>query len=218
MICESFVAYYRVSTVQQGKSGLGLDAQRKDVTDYLNGRPLLASFTEVESGAKVNRIELEKALELARKHKATLVIAKLDRLARNVHFISGLMQQKVKFVACDLPTVSPFMLHIHAAVAEEERRMIGARTKAALDQAKLRGVNLGGIRPRGARLQAEAQSYAETLRPVIQELRQLGATTAQAIASGLTERGIVPTCGRWHPQTVKRLLSRLSTPSPSLSR
>jgi len=117
-----FVAYYRVSTNKQGKSGLGLDAQRKAVTEYLDGGDwdLVSEFTEIESGKKSDRPELAKALAACKRHKATLVIARLDRLARNVHFISGLMETKVKFVACDMPEATPFMLHIYAAVAEQE--------------------------------------------------------------------------------------------------
>ena len=114
---RNFVAYYRVSTDKQGKSGLGLDAQRKAVVDYLNGGTweLAAEFTEIESGKKSDRPELAMALAAAKRSKATLVIAKLDRLARNVHFISGLMETKVKFVAVDMPEATPFMLHINAA-------------------------------------------------------------------------------------------------------
>ena len=114
---RNFVAYYRVSTDKQGKSGLGLDAQRKAVVDYLNGGTwkLAAEFTEIESGKKSDRPELARALAAAKRSKATLVIAKLDRLARNVHFISGLMETKVKFVAVDMPEATPFMLHINAA-------------------------------------------------------------------------------------------------------
>src|SRR5262249_36003375 len=139
-----FVAYYRVSTDKQGKSGLGLDAQRKAVNDYLNGGDweLAAEFTEIESGKKGNRPEPVKALAACKRHKATLVIARLDRLARNVHFISGLMETKVKFVACDMPEATPFMLYIYAAAAEQEARAISARTKVALQAAKQRG---GGL-------------------------------------------------------------------------
>ena len=138
-----FVAYYRVSTDKQGDRGHGLEAQRKAVRDYLNGGEwkLVGEFTEIESGKRVdNRPELEKALVAAKKHKATLILAKLDRLARNVAFIAGLMERKVEFVCCDMPTATPFMLHVYAAVAEEERRMIGARTKAGLAAAKAKGI------------------------------------------------------------------------------
>ena len=140
-----FVAYYRVSTDKQGKSGLGLEAQQTAVKRWLDGGTwkLLASFTEVESGKRVQRPELAKALAYCKRHKATLLIARLDRLARNVHFISGLMEAKVKFVAVDMPEATPFMLHIYAAVAQEEARAISARTKAALAAAKARGKRLG---------------------------------------------------------------------------
>ena len=197
----NFIAYYRVSTDQQGRSGLGLDAQKQDVSQWLNGRQLSAEFTEVESGAKSNRPELEKALALCRKTKATLVIAKLDRLARKVSFISSLMDRKVKFVACDLPNVSPFMLHIYAAVAEEERRMISQRTKAALAQAKARGVKLGsnGVNLAKANKSA-AKDRAEAIRPEVERLRLAGITSANGIALAL---------GR-HPQSIARLLRRLA--------
>lgn len=144
-----FVAYYRVSTDEQGRSGLGLEAQRRAVRAYLDGgqSDLLAEFTEVETGkgrnALATRPQLAAALALCRKRKATLVIAKLDRLARNVAFVSGLMESRVPFVAADLPSADRFMLHVYAAVAEEEARTIGERTKAALAAAKARGVRLG---------------------------------------------------------------------------
>ena len=125
-----YIAYYRVSTDKQGESGLGLEAQRKAVDDYLNGGnwERVETYTEIESGKKTHRPELEKALTACKKGKATLVIAKLDRLARNVHFISGLMESGVRFVACDMPNANDFMLHIYAAVAQEERRLISQRT------------------------------------------------------------------------------------------
>jgi DNA invertase Pin-like site-specific DNA recombinase len=140
--------YYRVSTDRQGMNGNGMAAQRKAVEDYLNGGrwKLVSEFTEVESGKRSDRPELEKALTACRKHKAKLVIAKLDRLSRNVHFISGLMERKVDFVACDMPSANAFMINVYAAVAQEERRMVSDRTKAGLAAAKARGVKLGGPR------------------------------------------------------------------------
>jgi DNA invertase Pin-like site-specific DNA recombinase len=131
-----FIAYYRVSTDHQGVNGNGMAAQRRAVEDYLNGGcwKLVGEFTEVESGKRSDRPELEKALKACRKHKAKLVIAKLDRLSRNVHFISGLMERKIDFVACDMPSADAFMINVYAAVAQEERRMISDRTKAALRQ------------------------------------------------------------------------------------
>jgi DNA invertase Pin-like site-specific DNA recombinase len=155
-----FVAYYRVSTEHQGANGNGMAAQRKAVEDYLNGGnwKLVADFTEVESGKRVdNRPELERALAAAKKHKATLILAKLDRLARNVAFIADLMERKVNFVCCDMPSATPFMLHVYAAVAEEERRMIAARTKAGLAQAKARGVVLGNAKLAAANQAAAAE-------------------------------------------------------------
>ena len=153
-----FVTYYRVSTDKQGRSGLGLEAQQAAVRNYLDGATweLVGEFTEVESGRKSERPELARALALCKKRKATLVIARLDRLARNVHFISGLMEAKVKFVACDMPEATPFMLHIYAAVAQKEARAISARTKAALAAAKQRGVRLGATgAERAKRFKAE---------------------------------------------------------------
>ena len=146
---RKFIAYYRVSTDHQGVNGNGMAAQRRAVEDYLNGGrwKLVGEFTEVESGKRSDRPELEKALTACRKNKAKLVIAKLDRLSRNVHFISGLMERKVDFVACDMPSANAFMINVYAAVAQEERRMISDRTKAGLAAAKARGVKLGGPRP-----------------------------------------------------------------------
>ena len=145
-----FIAYYRVSTDKQGKSGLGLDAQRKAVVDYLDGGKwtLLDEFTEIESGKRNDRPELEKALAACKKHRAKLVIAKLDRLSRNLAFIAMLMDRKVDFVCCDNPTATKFTIHILAAVAEHERDAISARTKAALAAAKANGKKLGSYRLR----------------------------------------------------------------------
>src|SRR6516162_1066165 len=141
-----FIAYYRVSTDHRGLHGNGIAAQRKAVEDYLNGGKwkLLGEYTEVESGKRADRPELAKALVACKRHKAKLVIAKLDRLSRNVHFISGLMERKVDFVACDMPSANAFMINIYAAVAQEERRMIAERTRAGLAAARERGVKLGG--------------------------------------------------------------------------
>ena len=149
-----FIAYYRVSTEQQGMHGNGMAAQRKAVEDYLNGGrwKLVAEFTEVESGKRSDRPELAKAIAACKKHRAKLVIAKLDRLSRNVHFISGLMERKIDFVACDMPSANAFMINIYAAVAQEERRMISDRTKAGLAAARARGVKLGGPKMKRDRL------------------------------------------------------------------
>jgi DNA invertase Pin-like site-specific DNA recombinase len=207
-----FVAYYRVSTERQHKSGLGKEAQVKAVQDYLNGGTwdLIGEFAETESGKKSDRPKLHQALAMCRKHKAKLIIAKLDRLARNVHFISGLMEQKVDFVACDMPNAQPFQLHIYAAMAEEERRAISARTKAALQAAKRRGVKLGrtGAELLAPRFKAEAQARADELAPLIRELQAEGYSLRE-IADELTKRN-VPTqrSGKWHHQLVRRILQR----------
>jgi DNA invertase Pin-like site-specific DNA recombinase len=151
-----FVAYYRVSTDRQGASGLGLEAQRQAVARYLGRGRLLAEFTEVESGRRhTNRPELLTALALCRKWRAVLVIARLDRLARNVAFIANLMESSVDFVACDMPQANRLTIHILAAVAEHERELISQRTKAALAEAKRRGTKLGN--PRIARIGRQAR-------------------------------------------------------------
>lgn len=209
----NFVAYYRVSTDEQGRSGLGLEAQKKAVKDFLNGGEwkLVAEFTEVESGGKIDRPELEKALRLCKRQKATLVIAKLDRLARNVHFISGLMERGVKFCAVEFPNADPFMLHVHAAMGEHERRLISQRTKAGLERAKARGVKLGRNGKALAKQNAaRAKAQAKELRPVIRKFRKKGLETTRAIAAALNDQGI-PSArgGQWHPQTVSLLLKRI---------
>jgi DNA invertase Pin-like site-specific DNA recombinase len=210
---ENCVAYYRVSTEQQGRSRLGLEAQKKAVLDYLKGGRwgLIAEFTEIESGKKADRPELEQALKLCKKANAMLVIAKLDRLARNVHFISGLMERGVKFCAVEFPNADPFMLHVHAAMSEHERRLISARTKAGLERAKARGVKLGrhgAILARENKARAKAQARA--LKPAIAEIRKAGMGTVRAIMAELNRRGIKTLRGgTWHPQTVNILLHRV---------
>jgi DNA invertase Pin-like site-specific DNA recombinase len=168
-----FVAYYRVSTDKQGQSGLGLEAQREAVMNYLNGGTwtLVAEHTEVESGKRNARPELEKALAACRRHKAKLVIAKLDRLSRNLHFITSVMESGVEFIACDNPHANKLTIHILAAVAEHEREAISERTKAALAAAKARGVKLGNPRLAEARAGvtaariAAADAFAANVRP-----------------------------------------------------
>jgi DNA invertase Pin-like site-specific DNA recombinase len=159
-----FVAYYRVSTDHQGASGLGLNAQRQAVARHMaTADQLLAEFTEIESGRRdTNRPQLHAALAQCRKRGATLLIARLDRLARNVAFIAGLMESGVDFVAVDMPQANRLTIHILAAVAEHEREMISQRTKAALAQAKARDKRLGNPRPlRGAEACQCRQGAAE---------------------------------------------------------
>jgi DNA invertase Pin-like site-specific DNA recombinase len=202
------VAYYRVSTDKQGDRGYGLDAQRRAVMDYLAGAELVAEFTEVESGKRhENRPELQKALAAAKKLKAKLVIAKLDRLARNVAFIAGMMEQGVDFVCCDMPSATPFMLHIYAAVAEEERRTIAIRTKAGLAAAKARGVILGNAK-QAADNRAAAVARAQAIKPQLDEYAPLSARHAAAL---LNESGIAtPSGAPWSHKTVARARERVA--------
>jgi DNA invertase Pin-like site-specific DNA recombinase len=204
-----FIAYYRVSTDKQGDRGYGLDAQRRAVLDYLAGAELVAEFTEVESGKRhENRPELQKALAAAKKLKAKLVIAKLDRLARNVAFIAGMMEQGVDFVCCDMPSATPFMLHVYAAVAEEERRMIAIRTKAGLAAAKARGVILGNAR-QAADNRAAAVARAQAIKPQLDELAPLSARHAAVL---LNESGIAtPSGAPWSHKTVARARERIAS-------
>ena len=219
---DSFIAYYRVSTDRQGRSGLRLDAQREAVRHHLAsvGGTLTAEFVEVESGKRNSRPELQKALSACRRHKARLIIAKLDRLSRNVAFIATMMDAGVEFVACDNPHATRLTLHILAAVAEHEREMIAARTKAALQAAKARGVRLGrnGAEYLAPSNKAAAIERARTLAPVLQAFADAG-MSARQIAAELTARGIRPVRGgRWHPQTVMRLLRRAVDRGPRVSR
>lgn len=217
METPKFIAYYRVSTDRQGRSGLGLEAQQQAVCDYLAGcGELTQSFTEVESTRKNDLPQLAAALEACRRYQATLVIAKLDRLARNVSFISGLMESGVEFVAVDMPEANRLTIHILAAVAEHEREMISQRTKAALQAAKARGVKLGSPEPKkGAAVrtqvvQEKADRFAAHILPVIHDLQAQGITSYRAIARALNARGIQTANQRqWYPTTVKNLLQRI---------
>jgi DNA invertase Pin-like site-specific DNA recombinase len=210
-----WVAYYRVSTFRQGESGLGLEAQQSAVEGFLHGRgTLLAEFVEVESGKKVRRPQLEEALRLCRKTKATLVIAKLDRLARNVHFISGLLEAGVDFRAVDAPSKDRFILHIQAAFAEEEARRISERTRAALAAAKARGIDIGETgRTRAVKLRTEAIDRASSYRNIVDSFRSGGITSIRDIRDQLNTMGIrSPGGGRWHLPNTHKLLRRLAIP------
>ena len=218
-----FVSYLRVSTARQGASGLGLEAQRAAVAAHLNGGDwtLLREIVEVESGKRNDRPALAEALRLCRQQKATLVIAKLDRLARNVHFISGLMESGVEFLAVDMPSANRFVVHILAAVAEQEAEAISKRTKAALAAAKERGTVLGGRRVSAAERFAEigaaarqtfstqaAKGRAQVL-SVIAEIQGQGIATLRAIAAELNTREIdAPRGGQWSAVQVQRVLNR----------
>lgn len=218
------VAYERVSTARQGRSGLGLEAQRKAIDDYVAGQraDLLARFTEVESGRRADRPELAMAIDLARLTGATLVIAKLDRLSRNAAFLLTLRDSGVRFLACDMPEANSLTVGIMALVAEQEREAISRRTKEALAAAKARGVTLGN--PNGAAalrrsddggvalrrtVTENADTFARSLAPVLADIRAQGHTTLRAIAAELNSRGIrTRRGGRWHVSNVRNLLAR----------
>ena len=212
-----FVAYYRVSTDQQGASGLGLEAQRKAVKTYLDGGPwrLVAQHTEVESGKRTDRPELAKALAACRKHKAKLIIAKLDRLSRNLAFIATLMDSGVEFIAVDNPHANKLTIHILAAVAQHEREAISERTKAALAAAKARGKKLGGPRLAQARKKsiaarsAAADTFAANLRPIIEQIRASGISSLRGVAKALNARGVRTARGNeWTAMQVSNVLER----------
>lgn len=216
-----FIAYYRVSTQKQGQSGLGLEAQQKAVADYLNGGDweLLAEFTEVETGKGANaldrRPQLRQALALCKKTKATLVIAKLDRLARNVHFVSGLIESGVEFVAADMPHANKTMIQIHAVMSEHERDQISARTKAALTAAKARGVKLGiagakNLKPNIEERQKAADDFANKLKGVIDGMKARG-LSQRAMCDELNELGIkTARGGQWSQVQLQRVMGRLN--------
>ena len=223
MAAGLFVSYLRVSTARQGRSGLGLEAQRSAVASFLNGGSweLLAEYVEVESGKKTDRPQLLKALEHCRLTGAILVIAKLDRLSRDAHFLLGLQKAQVRFVCADMPQANELTVGIMALVAEEERKAISRRTREALAAAKARGVKLGcpngasHLREYGnaagiAAVKAKASERAEGLRELIREIRGQGVTSANAIAQELNRRRIAtPRGGQWYAATVSRLLQRL---------
>jgi DNA invertase Pin-like site-specific DNA recombinase len=230
MATGAWISYLRVSTDRQGTSGLGIEAQRQAVADYLNGGrwKLIKEFVEIESGKKADRPQLEAALAACRLHGAKLVIAKLDRLSRDAHFLLGLDKAGVDFVAADMPNANRLTVGIMAMVAEEERRMISARTKAALQAAKARGTKLGGrrlskrdgkpvtidadMRALGIAVrQQRADARAADIAPTIKSLQAAGATSLRAIAAGLNAQGI-PTArghGVWSAVQVQRALERI---------
>lgn len=224
-IAALYVAYYRVSTKKQGRSGLGLDAQRESVSAYLAGKgKLVAEFTEVEHGTRKgnHRPQLAAALAQCRIHGATLIIAKLDRLARNVAFTSNLMESATEFVACDYPEANRLTIHIMAAMAEHEAAMISERTKLALAAATRKGKVLGGDRgnlwevyKKGNKASAvvrgeKAKQNAADLLPTINLIRAAGATSLREIAAELNQRNI-PTASEkvgklWSAVQVSRIL------------
>ena len=208
------IAYIRVSTVRQGRSGLGLEAQQTALANFAKaeGYTLIETFQEIETGkgadALDRRPQLSAAIKTAKKVKAPILVAKLDRLSRDVHFISGLMTHKIPFIVTALGAgADPFMLHIYAAVAEQERRAISQRTKEALAAAKSRGVKLGGLNAKGIKNRDAAKERAQALLPILGELNGM---SARAIAAQLNLRSIpTPNGGPWYAVTVIRVQRRL---------
>ena len=219
------VAYHRVSTAQQGRSGLGLEAQEAAIKTYVSskGAEVIESFTEVESGKNDHRPELTKALHLAEVTGATLVISKLDRLSRDAAFLLTLQKSNVKFLAADMPEANEFTVGVMALVAQQEREAISKRTKEALQAAKARGVTLGN--PNGAAalrhadkgntdslnvIKQKADHHAQRLAPVIQSIKENGHSSLAAIAKELNERAMrTPRGGLWYATSVKNLMARL---------
>jgi DNA invertase Pin-like site-specific DNA recombinase len=224
----NFIAYYRVSTAKQGASGLGLEAQQKAVLDTLNGGnwKLQSSYTEIETGKNNDRPKLKEALQECRLTSATLIVAKLDRLARNLVFIGTLMESGVDFVACDMPSANKLTIHILAAVAQAEAEAISHRTKVALAAAKARGTKLGGNRgklndetrkkacQRSAEVrQKRVRARQAELLPLIQTIRNNGALTFEQVAAELNRRNIdtPQKKGPWQAAQVYRILQRSNT-------
>jgi DNA invertase Pin-like site-specific DNA recombinase len=220
------IGYVRVSTSQQGRSGLGIEAQQDALTRFAQaeGFELARVFVEVETGkgsdALERRPQLAAAMAEARRRRCSIGVAKLDRLSRDVHFISGLMAHKVPFVVVELgPDVDPFILHLFAALAEKERALISVRTKAALAAAKARGVQLGNPNLAQARNaahkaaaaanEAAADQHAATVLPIIKQIKRAGARTLREIADALNERGVrTARGGQWYATTVSNILAR----------
>ena len=225
----NFVSYFRVSTARQGQSGLGLDAQRTAVENFVRAGDWtpVGEFIETESGKRNDRPQLAAALAQCKKDGATLIIAKLDRLARNVHFITGLMEAGVEFICADAPEADRTFLQMAAVFAEWEGRRISERTTAALAALKARGVTRAGrqidrlgasteqltkIGGAGRKTQSgAAQQFAENTKPIIDQITGAGVTTLRGIAAALTARGIVTKSGAstWHPQQVKAVIDRM---------
>lgn len=214
---EKYVSYLRVSTDRQGVSGLGIDAQRASIKrhiDLFQGE-LLAELVEVESGKRNDRPVLEEAINLCRRSRATLLVAKLDRLSRTVAFMSRLVESGIDFVAVDNPHANKLMIHVLSAFAEHERDMISARTSAALQAAKGRGVKLGNPKIEVAQkaavkgVRSRADNFCLNIGPVIAQIRSTGLSTYQEIADALTARGIsTARNGQWHAASVRNVEQR----------
>lgn len=218
-----YVSYVRVSTERQGLSGLGLEAQQMAVREFLKASKgtLVAEYAEIESGRRRDRPQLQAALELCRKRSASLVIARLDRLARNVAFVSSLLESRVRFVAVDMPEADPAFLQMASVFAEWEARKVSERTRAALAAAKARGKPLGWSIPsrigeqraaseRGAAInRSRAQQFAANIMPLVESIRKAGVGSLAGIADALNARGVrTARGGQWHASTVSRLVAR----------
>jgi len=216
----SFVAYYRVSTQRQGDTGYGLDAQKRKVQEHLNGGKwqLLQEFTEIESGRNNRRVQFKEALKLCKKTGAKLVVAKLDRLSRDVEFLAKLMKSSVKFECCDMPDANTMTLQIMAVMAQAESTRVRERTKLALAEAKIRGVKLGNphtdIRLKAGRKgnkvqRSEANDFAKEILPLIDGIKASGLASLKDISQALNARGVTTKRGGvWHPSTVSNILKR----------
>jgi DNA invertase Pin-like site-specific DNA recombinase len=216
-----YVAYYRVSTQKQGKSGLGLDAQRKMVTDFVtnHGGEIVAEFTEIESGRREDRPELMKAMKHATLVGGRLLVGKLDRLSRDLHFITSLQKSRIDFVVADLPGCDSFTINIYGSLAQREREMIASRTKAGLAAAKARGIKLGTnnlnrevvkeASAKGVRIrQQNADSFASRVRPTIEALLSRG-MSLRGVAAELEKLGVQTARGGvWTATAVKNALGR----------
>ena len=219
---KSLIGYVRVSTSQQGRSGLGIEAQKEALERFAASEAcaLVRVFVEIETGKGADALErrpqLAAALNEARRQRCPVAVAKLDRLSRDVHFISGLMVHRVPFVVAELGAdVDPFILHLFAALAQKERAMISSRTKAALAAAKALGVTLGSPQLLKARknavttIKALADQHAANVVPIIREIRRAGATSLHQIADALNARGITtPRGGQWYASSVRNVLAR----------
>jgi DNA invertase Pin-like site-specific DNA recombinase len=220
---ENYIAYYRVSTTRQGQSGLGLEAQQEAIRSYLayNQGRLVDSYTEIETGTKDDRQELQRALEMCKRYDATLLIAKIDRLSRKVSFISALMDAKTKFIACDNPSANNLTIHILSAMAEHERQMISLRTKEALDRVKASGRKLGNPknlsnqdvgRSRGLKVsKSRANEFSMSVYILIKPLQDQGASL-NAIAKEFNRDGLLSARGKkgsWTARSVKNIIKRV---------
>jgi DNA invertase Pin-like site-specific DNA recombinase len=207
-----FVAYYRVSTQRQGKSGLGLAAQKRKIEEFLTTNDMLVGeFCDIQSGRDDSRLELRKALALAKREGAKIIIARLDRFSRRVSFVANILEQGIGLVCAEMPNASDFQLHIFAALAQEERRLISERTRAALAEAKRRGKILGANgKNLAAKNRRAADDFAATIRAQL-DAEIMGRSYSE-IARHLNERGIATISGRkFYAQTVKNYYPRLRT-------